>query len=52
MVIAIDPEDLRKKYVKKMEFWGGKAVATDIESMKVIPPYCEANSFFSRRGEK
>jgi len=47
MGIAIDPEDLRKKYVKKMEFWGGKAVVTDIESMKVIPPYCEANSFLA-----
>jgi hypothetical protein len=55
MVIAIDPGDLRKKYAKKMEFWGRvrdgsekeigdgyplcKAVATDIESKKVIPLY-------------
>ena len=53
MVIAIDPGDLRKKYSKKMEFWEGgeeryqlcKAVATDIESHKVIPLYCEAYSF-------
>ena len=60
MVIAIDPGDLRKKYAKKMEFLGKvrdgseneigegyllcKAVATDIESRKVIPLYCEAYS--------
>jgi hypothetical protein len=60
MVIAIDPGDLRKKYAKKMEFlgkvWDGsekeigqgyalcKAVATDIESKRVIPLYCEAYS--------
>jgi hypothetical protein len=63
MVIAIDPGDLRKKYAKKMEFLGKvrdgseheigegyplcKAVATDIESHKVIPLYCEAYSFLS-----
>jgi hypothetical protein len=63
MVIAIDPGDLRKKYAKKMEFLGRvrdgsekeigdgyplcKAVATDIESKKVIPPYCEAYSFLA-----
>jgi hypothetical protein len=60
MVIAIDPGDIRKKYAKKMEFLGKvydgseneigngyplcKAVATDIESKKVIPLYCEAYS--------
>jgi hypothetical protein len=60
MVIAIDPGDIRKKYAKKMEFlekvYDGseneigngyplcKAVATDIESKKVIPLYCEAYS--------
>jgi hypothetical protein len=60
MVIAIDPGDLRKKYAKKMEFLAKvrdgseeeigegyplcKAVATDIESHKVIPLYCEAYS--------
>jgi len=60
MVIAIDPGDLRKKYAKKMEFlgkvWDGsekeigqgyalcKDVATDIESKRVIPLYCEAYS--------
>jgi len=53
MVVAVDPGDLRKKYAKKMEFLGKvrngseneigegyplcKAVATDIESHKVIP---------------
>jgi hypothetical protein len=63
MVIAIDPGDLRKKYTRRMEFLGGvrdgsekeigngyplcKAVATDIESKKVIPLYCEAYSFLS-----
>jgi hypothetical protein len=63
MVIAIDPGDLRKKYAKKMEFLGKvrdgseneigegyplcKAVATDIESHKVIPLYCEAYSFLA-----
>jgi hypothetical protein len=61
MVIAIDPGDIRKKYAKKMEFWGRvrdgsegeigegyplcKTVATDIESKKVIPLYCEAYSY-------
>jgi hypothetical protein len=60
MVIAIDPGDIRKKYAKKMEFLGKvydgsenevgegypvcKAVATDIESKKIIPLYCEAYS--------
>lgn len=60
MVIAIDPGDIRKKYAKKMEFLGKvydgseheigngyplcKAVASDIESKKVIPLYCEAYS--------
>jgi hypothetical protein len=60
MVIAIDPGDIRKKYAKKMEFLGKvydgseneigegypvcKVVATDIESKKVIPLYCEAYS--------
>jgi ethanolamine utilization protein EutA (predicted chaperonin) len=60
MVIAIDPGDIRKKYAKKMEFlekvYDGsekeigngyplcKAVASDIESKKVIPLYCEAYS--------
>jgi hypothetical protein len=60
MVIAIDPGDIRKKYAKKMEFMGKvydgsekeigngyplcKAVASDIESKKVIPLYCEAYS--------
>jgi len=64
MVIAIDPGDLRKKYAKKMEFLGKvrdgseneigegyplcKAVATDIESHKVIPLYCEAYSFLAK----
>ena len=63
MVIAIDPGDLRKKYAKKMEFLGRvrdgsereigdgyplcKAVATDIESKKVVPLYCEAYSFLA-----
>jgi hypothetical protein len=63
MVIAIDPGDIRKKYAKKMEFLGRvrdgsekeigegypvcKAVATDIESKKVIPLYCEAYSFLA-----
>ena len=63
MVIAIDPGDLRKRYAKKMEFLGKvrdgsekeigegyplcKAVATDIESHKVIPLYCEAYSFLA-----
>jgi hypothetical protein len=62
-VIAIDPGDLRKKYAKKMEFLGKvrdgseneigegyplcKAVATDIESHKVIPLYCEAYSLLA-----
>ena len=62
-MIAIDPGDLRKKYAKKMEFLGKvrdgseneigqgyplcKAVATDIESHKVIPLYCEAYSFLA-----
>ena len=62
-MIAIDPGDLRKKYAKKMEFLGRvrdgsekeigdwyplcKAVATDIESKKVIPLYCEAYSFLA-----
>ncbi len=60
MVIAIDPGDIRKRYAKKMEFLGKvrdgseneigngyplcKAVASDIESKKVIPLYCEAYS--------
>ena len=60
MVIAIDPGDIRKKYAKKVEFlakvYDGsqheigngyplcKAVASDIESKKVIPLYCEAYS--------
>lgn len=60
MVIAIDPGDMRKRYAKKMEFLGKvydgseneigngyplcKAVASDIESKKVIPLYCEAYS--------
>lgn len=60
MVIAIDPGDIRKRYAKKMEFLGKvydgsenevgegypvcKVVATDIESKKVIPLYCEAYS--------
>src|SRR5512139_1009053 len=63
MVIAIDPGDIRKKYAKKMEFLGRvrdgseseigegypvcKAVATDIESKKIIPLYCEAYSFLA-----
>ena len=63
MVIAIDPGDIRKKYAKKMEFLGKvrdgseheigngypicKAVATDIESKKVIPLYCEAYSILA-----
>jgi hypothetical protein len=63
MVIAIDPGDLRKKYARSMEFLGPvrdgsegeigngyplcKAVATDIESKKVIPLYCEAYSVSS-----
>jgi hypothetical protein len=63
MVIAIDPGDLRKKYAKKMEFLGKvrdgseneigegyplcKAVATDIDSHKVIPLYCEAYSLLA-----
>jgi hypothetical protein len=53
MVIAIDPGDIRKKHAKKMEFLGKvrdgseneigegypvcKAVATDIESKRIIP---------------
>lgn len=61
MVIALDPGDIRKRYAKKMEFLGKvydgseheigngyhvlKAVASDIESKKVIPLYCEAYSF-------
>ncbi|MGQ9570409.1 MAG: hypothetical protein ACUVUQ_06125 [Thermodesulfovibrionales bacterium] len=60
MVIAIDPGDIRKRYATKMEFLGRvydgseneigngyplcKAVASDIESKKVIPLYCEAYS--------
>src|SRR4030065_2987953 len=60
MVIAIDPGDIRKKYARKMEFLGKvydgsekeigngyplcKAVASDIESKKVIPLYCEVYS--------
>jgi len=64
MVIAIDPGDLQKKYAKKMEFLGRvrdgsedeigqgyplcKAVATDIESKRVIPLYCEAYSFLAQ----
>lgn len=60
MVIAIDPGDIRKRYARKMEFLGKvydgsenevgdgyplcKAVASDIESNKVIPLYCEAYS--------
>lgn len=60
MVIAIDPGDIRKRYAKKMEFLGKvydgseheigngyhvcKAVASDAESKKVIPLYCEAYS--------
>jgi hypothetical protein len=60
MIIGIDPGDLRKRYARKMEFlakvWDGsekevsdgyslcKAVATDIESKRVIPLYCEAYS--------
>jgi len=60
MVIAIDPGDIRKRYAKKMEFLGKvydgsenevgdgypicKVVATDIESKKIIPLYCEAYS--------
>jgi hypothetical protein len=60
IVIAIDPGDITKKYAKKMEFLGKvydgreneigngyalcKAVATNIESKKVIPLYCEAYS--------
>lgn len=63
MVIAIDPGDIRKKYAKKMEFLGKvydgsqheigngypicKAVATDIESKKVVPLYCEAYSILA-----
>ncbi len=63
MVIAIDPGDLRKKYARKMEFLGKvrdgseneigegyplcKAVATDVESHKVIPLYCEVYSFLA-----
>jgi len=63
MVIAIDPGDLRKKYARKMEFLGKvrdgseneigegyplcKAVATDIESHRVIPLYCEAYSLLA-----
>lgn len=64
MVIAIDPGDIRKKYAKKMEFLGRvrdgsegetgegyplcKAVATDIESKKVIPLCCEAYSYWQK----
>lgn len=60
MVIAIDPGDIRKRYAKKMEYLGKvydgseneigqgyhvcKVVATDIESKKIIPLYCEAYS--------
>jgi len=67
IVMAIDPGDIRKKYAKKMEFLGRvregseneigegdpvcKAVATDIESKKVIPLYCEAY-FFLAEGVK
>jgi hypothetical protein len=63
MVIAIDPGDIRKKYAKKMEFLGRvrdgsegeigegyplcMAVATDIESKKVIPLCCEAYSYLA-----
>lgn len=63
MVLAIDSGDLQKKYAKKMEFLGRvrdgsedeigqgyplcKAVATDIESKKVILLYCEAYSFLA-----
>ena len=58
MVIALDPGDLGKKYAKEMEFLGKvgdaskneigeryplcRAVATDIESHKVIP-LCRAS---------
>lgn len=61
MVIGIDPGDIRKRYARKMEFLGRvrdgsegeigegyplcKAVATDIESKRVIPLYCEAYSY-------
>jgi hypothetical protein len=60
IVTGIDPGDLRKRYARKMEFlgevWDGsekevsdgyslcKAVATDIESKKVIPLYSEGYS--------
>ena len=63
MVIEIDPGDIRKKYAKKKEFLGKvydgsekeigegyplcKVVASDIESKKVIPLYCEAYSRFA-----
>jgi len=63
MVIAIDPGDILKKYAHKMEFLGKiyhgseheigqgyricKAVATDIESKRVIPLYCEAYSMLA-----
>lgn len=63
MVISIYLEDIRKKYAKRMEFWGKvrdgskseigdgyplcKAVATDIESKKIIPLYREAYSLLS-----
>ncbi len=63
VVIAIDPEDLRKKYEKKMEFLGRvrdgneeeigdgyplcKAVTTDIESKNVIPLYSESYHFLA-----
>jgi hypothetical protein len=66
MVIAIDPGNIRKKYAKKMEFLGGvrdgsekeifegypvcKAVATDTESKRIIPLYCEVYSFLAERG--
>ena len=61
MVIAIDPGDLRKRYAKQMEFLGRvrdgsekeigngyplcKAVATDIESKKVIPLIAKLTAF-------
>ena len=60
MVIAIDPGDIRKKYVAKMEglckihdgseheigegFWLAKAVAADLNHKRVIPLYLEAYS--------
>jgi hypothetical protein len=64
MVIAIDPGDIRQKHAHSMEFLGRvrdrsekeigngyplcKALATDIESKNVIPPYCEAYSCLSQ----